>query len=198
MPKISATLDDCVERGKDISEGGARYNDIGFQLAGTANMADALLVIKRLVYEDKELTLEELRDILLSDYEGTEDLRQRILTRFPKFGNDDDEVDLLAREIIQCFAGEVSRHKTRFGGHFRPRISTGGGHAFTEAHGASPDGRKAGERFAVSASPAPGRDLKGPTAVIKSLTKLDLEATNGGANLDLMFHPSLSHLLAPC
>ncbi len=190
MPFLSATLDDCVERGKDISEGGARYNDIGFQLAGTANMADSLLVIKRLVYEDKELTLEELRDILLSDYEGAEDLRQRILTRFPKFGNDDDEVDLLAREIIQCFADEVSRHKTRFGGHFRPRISTGGGHAFTKAYGASPDGRKAGERFAVSASPAPGRDMKGPTAVIKSVAKLGLEATNGGANLDMMFHPA--------
>ena len=190
MPFLSATLDDCVERAKDISEGGVRYNDIGFQLGGLANMADALLVIKHLVYEDRELTLEELRDILLSDYESAEDLRQRILTRFPKFGNDDDEVDLLAGKIVQCFADEVSRHRTRFGGRFRPRISTGGGHAFTKAYGASPDGRKAGERFAVSASPAPGRDLKGPTAVIKSVGKLDLEATNGGANLDMMFHPS--------
>ncbi len=190
MPFISATLDDCIEQAKDICDGGARYNDIGFQLTGIANMADALLVIKRLVYEDKKLTLQEMRDILISNYEGREDLRQRILTKFAKFGNDDDEVDLLAGEIGRCFAGEVSRHRTRLGGHFRPRISTGGDHAFTKAFGASPDGRKAGERFAVSASPAPGRDLKGPTAVIKSVAKLDLETSNGGANLDMMFHPA--------
>jgi formate C-acetyltransferase len=187
----SALVHDCVARGKDLNHGGARYVHHINQGGGLATVADSLAAIKRAVYEEGWLTLRELRDMLASNFAGQEVLRQRLLNRCPKFGNDDDEVDAIAREIAECFCHEVLTHRDPVLGVCWPGIYTY--HRFKSIGrmaGATPDGRLAGTPTSENQGPALGRAQLGPTATLHSLAKLPLHLTPAGGQT-LTLHPTL-------
>lgn len=191
-PFTSAITDNCLEKMMDLSAGGAVYNFSGCGCGGLANAADALAAVKKLIYEEKVITKKELLDALHSNYEGMkgERIRQLLINRVPKYGNDDDYVDLLAKELVETYCDEVRRHRNPRGGEWIPGL-----HNFFFMRegievGATPDGRRNKEMLACHTSPVPGRDVKGPIAAIKSFTKLDQTLTPDGAVLDLKLSPS--------
>jgi formate C-acetyltransferase len=187
----SVLIHDCLAQGRDANHGGARsvhHNQYG---GGLATVADSLAAIKKAVYEEGRLTLRELREALADNFAGREPLRQRLLNRYPKFGNDDDEVDAIAAEIAECFCREVLKHRDPVVGASWPGIYTY--HRFKRIgllSGATPDGRPACAPTSENQGPAPGRARRGPTATLHSLAKLPLFLTpSGGQTLTL--HPTL-------
>jgi pyruvate-formate lyase len=189
-PFLSTLVDDCIEKGLDVSEGGARYNNWGILGASLANCADALLVIKRVVFEKKSMSAPQLLRILESDYSGFENARLRFANKFPKFGNDDDEVDIIAKDIAEFFCEEVKNAKNRYGCHFKPALASENGYITTSKDiGASADGRKATLPYGVNFSSSLGMDRSGPTALIRSCAKIDLKKATNGAVIDIKFHP---------
>lgn len=189
-PFLSILVDNCIEKGVDISEGGAKYNNWGILGASLANCADAMLVIKRVIFEEKTMRPEELLQVLKHDYQGSEDLRQRFINKFPKFGNDIDEVDIIARDIADFFCEKVRRVKNRYGRNFKPALASENGYIMASKDiGASADGRKAKSPYGVNFSSSLGVDKLGPTALIKSCTKIDLKKAANGAVIDVKFHP---------
>ena len=187
----SALIHDCVARGRDANHGGARSVHHNNYAGGLATVADSLVAIKKAVFEERWLTLGDLREALAANFVGNEGLRQRLLNRYPKFGNDDDEVDAIAAEIAECFCLEVLQHRDPVVGACWPGIYTY--HRFKwigHMAGATPDGRLAGEPTSENQGPAPGRDRFGPTATLRSLAKLPLHLTpSGGQTFTL--HPTL-------
>lgn len=187
----SALIHDCVARGRDANHGGARYAHHNHYAGGLATTADALVALKKAVYEEGRLTLAEVRNALAGNFAGREALRRRLVTRYPKFGNDNDEVDGIAAEIAECFCREVLKHSDPVLGASWPGIYTY--HRFKrigEAAGATPDGRLAGTPTGENQGAAPGRARLGPTAILRSLAKLPLRLTpSGGQTLTL--HPTL-------
>jgi len=190
-PFYSSMMEDCMKKGMDFDTGGCRYNETDFQLSSLTDAADAFYSIKRLVYDEKRLSLRELVDILNANWEGHEALRQEILNEFPKFGNDVDEVDRIAADILKYYTREVKKHRNSFDGPYRARISSALGYIIlSQILGASADGRRARDVYTDNLSPRAGADKNGPTAVIRSCSKLDFSECAGGAVLDLKFHPS--------
>jgi len=187
----SALIHDCIARGRDANHGGARYVHHNNYAGGLATTADSLVAIKKAVFADGWLSLGELRDALAANFAGQETLRQRLMNRYPKFGNDDEEVDGIAAEVAECFCREVLKHCDPVVGACWPGIYTY--HRFKwigHMAGATPDGRLAGEPTSENQGPAPGRDRLGPTATLRSLAKLPLHLTpSGGQTLTL--HPTL-------
>ena len=190
-PFLSTVVDGCVEKGRDIRDGGAIYNFTTFNGVGIATAADSLAAIKKVVFEDKRLTMAELLAALRTNFEGKEDIRQVLLTRAPKFGNDDDYVDSIAREIFRFWCGEVSQYVTPTGKRFRAGylswnhfIHDG---AFTAA---TPNGRRAGEPLSNGASPSQGCDVKGPTAALKSVARLGFDLLPSGASHVMTINPT--------
>ncbi|MGE4484807.1 MAG: formate C-acetyltransferase/glycerol dehydratase family glycyl radical enzyme [Oscillospiraceae bacterium] len=174
LPFISLFLDDCLSRGKDCTDSGAHYNTTGLVAVGTATAADSLYAIQTLVYEDKKLALNEFCEILKSNFKDNEYLRQFILNRLPKFGNDVDEVDMLAADITNCFAEELSRFKNSRGGDFWPALySVSAQVGLGNVCCATPDGRQDGLPVSDGLTPMYGMDRNGPTAVLASLAKLN-------------------------
>ncbi len=191
LPFLSSMVEDCIVKGKSLQEGGACYNFTGPQGVGVANVGDSLAAIKKLVYEEKRITLQELKDALDTNFDGKEDLRQMLLNRAPKFGNDNDEVDDLAREAALIYCQEVEKYKNPRGGCFQPGLYPVSANVPLGAiTGATPDGRKAGTPLADGVSPVSGRDLKGPTAAINSVSKLDHHIASNGTLLNQKFHPA--------
>ncbi len=175
-PFLSAIMDGSIERGRDTQEWAETTSSINaFNIiVGPTNVADSLAAIKKLVFDDRELTMGELIDILDKNWEGHEDLRQRVITRIPKFGNDDDYVDLLAREVHERSEAVYQEFTDEHGAKWR---GDGSGVSATYGLGpgtpATPDGRKDGEPFSdATLSPMIGRDTNGPTAVLKSCAKI--------------------------
>jgi len=191
-PFLSILVDDCLAKGESVEGGGARYNFTAINGVGLANVADALAAIRKLVYEEKRISQTELLNALRVNFEGKEYLRQLLLNRAPKYGNDDDYVDMLAREVSQIFCKEVLKHTNARGGSFQPGYQTVSMHAlFAGSVGATPDGRKREMLLADGGvSPAQGRDKHGPTAVIKSVAKLDHHLAHNGTLLNVKFTPS--------
>ena len=199
MPLQSCLTDDCLARGKDIDSGGARYNWVECSFVGLANLVDSLVVLKELVFEEKRFTLPEFYRILQDNFEGQEPLRQEILNRMPKYGNDDDRADELAVEMTNAFAEICASH--RIGPAWRSDRSEGHRYApglfcwvmherLGSETGATPDGRLAGFPLADGAGPAQGRERFGPTGAIKSTTKWRHEPMLGGLVLNLKFSRS--------
>ena len=192
-PFLSVLIRDCLDKGLDVTEGGARYNFSGVQGIGEANLSDSLYVIKKMVFENKEMTFSELIDALEANYEGSyAPLQNHVIKDFDKYGNDNDEIDFIATKIFRHYAKELEKYTNVRDGQFIPGAYTVSAHIpLGEAVGATPDGRKAQEQLADGGlSPMVGRDRLGPTAVLKSVSKLDNCLTVNGSLLNLKFQPN--------
>lgn len=188
LPFFSAFMEGPLESGKDITQGGAEYNFFMPEMAGLSHLADSLAVIKKLCFEEKTVPWRELLDAIRNNWQGKEYLRQLVRTRTPAYGNDDDYVDDIAREVVEFYAESVKKHSTRV----RSNAKYIAGLATFEQYnvlgypvGATPDGRLAGDPLATNASPSIGRPVKGQTAALNSFVKLPLIDLPGGAILDL-------------
>lgn len=174
---------DCLSRGLDIEEGGARYNWVECSFVGLANFVDSLTVIRREVFEEKNLTLEQLREILGRDFAGDEPLRQRFLNAHPKYGNGDQEVDRELPQVTEFLAASCAKHRMfPDDSPFIPGTFCWEMHQRLGAEcGATPDGRRAGMPFADGAGPAQGREKHGPTAAINSVCSWNHAPMLGGS-----------------
>ncbi|MHB9133144.1 MAG: pyruvate formate lyase family protein [Armatimonadota bacterium] len=191
-PFLSSLLADCLERGMDFTEGGTRYNFSGFQAFSIGTTVDALAAIRQVVYEEQRLTLPELIDILQKNFDGHEELRQYLRTQCPKYGRDDERVDALAVDLITRYADEVARYTNARGGPFIPALWGFWAHVGNgKLLGASADGRLAREALSHSTDPVPGMAQDGPTAVIRSATKLPWHRMANGGTLLLEFQSQL-------
>jgi len=190
---LSTLTEGCLESGHDVMDGGAIYNFAGVNLFGVANIANSLAAIKKLVFEDKDLSLEELHKALKSNFEGHESLRQMLRNRMPKYGNGDEYVDSMAAEEASFYCDEVAKYPTPEGGKHHALIFGVTGEAilgFAKMTGASADGRKAGESLAMSASAEHGTEKVSATATLKSASRLDYTKAPGGISFILDFHPT--------
>ncbi|MDO5089678.1 MAG: formate C-acetyltransferase/glycerol dehydratase family glycyl radical enzyme, partial [Leptotrichiaceae bacterium] len=192
VPLLSTLVKDCQKKGKDITAGGARYNFSGVQGIGLPNLCDSLTIIKKFVFDSKKYTYRELLEILKNNYKGKyEQVRNEFINDESKYGNDIDEVDSISAEILRYYCKEVEKHSNSRGGMFIPGSYTVSAHIpLGEVVGATPDGRYAGEQLADGGlSPMFGRDIFGPTAVLKSLSKLDNILLTNGSLLNIKLSP---------
>ncbi len=180
----------CVETGKSVQEGGAKYSTAGLYITGAANMADSIAAIDTCVFRDKDITMAQLIDALDKNFEGEERLRQLLLNKPAKFGNDDPYVDGIYREMMQFIAKNVQTWPDARGGTYSFNVHS---QTVNVSHGAvcgaTPDGRRAGEAFCDNASPMMGRDMKGPTATVKSVASMGQASFHDGALFNLRFDP---------
>jgi pyruvate-formate lyase len=186
-PFVSLLVDDCMERGLAYEQGGAVHNYTSPNVVGLANVADALMAVRRAVYDERWIGMDELLEALAVDFEGYEWLRRRLLHRVDKYGNDQVEVDHIARDVASMVLRGFKRHRNVRGGTFQPGLQSISSHAlFRGAVPATPDGRKRDSLLADGGiSPAQGRDRSGPTAVIRSAARLDQREASNGALLNL-------------
>ena len=191
-PFFSATYDACVEQGRDVyCEGGAKYCNSSVNAMSVATAADSLYAVKKLVYEDCELTLAELGEILKNDWAENEMLRLRIRNQLPKYGTGVEEIDDTAAKIVEFVAKQINGRPNVKGGQYRlGTFSIDWRHMFGAKTAATPDGRRRGETISQNSSASFGADKKGVTAQILSVTKQDHTLTPNGSVLDLDFHSS--------
>ena len=186
----SLTVDGCIEKGMSVQEGGAKHSSAGLFCTGPANLADSIVAIEYAVFKDKIVSMQELIDILDSDYEGNERIRQYLINVPPKFGNDDPYVDGINQEICNYVAQTVQQWEDSRGGHYDyTMMSQSMNVPHGEDTGATPDGRHAGEALNDNSSPMMGRDIHGPTATVKSVAALKPENFYAGALFNLRFDP---------
>jgi formate C-acetyltransferase len=189
-PFTSILVGDCIEKGKDVTEGGARHNWTSPSGIGIANAGDSLMAIKKMVYDDKSLTMGELLNALDSNFEEKEDLRQILLNRVPKYGNDIPESDLMVMLATDVFLDALKGYETYRGGPFVASLIPVTSYiAFGKQTGATPDGRKAEERLADGISPTSGMDHHGPTAVFKSVCTIDHRRCPNGVIFNQKINP---------
>nr|WP_184311763.1 trans-4-hydroxy-L-proline dehydratase [Anaerosolibacter carboniphilus] len=190
-PFLSMIIDDCIENAKDYNAGGARYNSRYIQGVGIGSITDSLSAIQYHVYDKQNFTMGELLNILHADFEGYEKERQRLLNKTPKYGNDDDYADRIMQKVFNIFYDVVNGRKTPTGSTYRIEMLPTTCHVyFGSVVGATPDGRKSGKPLSEGISPVQGADKKGPTAVIKSASKMDHLRT-GGTLLNQKFTPQI-------
>jgi pyruvate-formate lyase len=186
-PFISATIDGCIENAKDATQGGAKYNFGNIGGGGMATAADSLAAIKKYVFEEKELTIRQIRKAISVDFRK-HDRTRNILKHGPKFGVDNNEVDSLAVEIVEKFCSLVKQQKRYSGGHFKASFISYGLNVFEgKMEPATPDGRKAGKPLSNSFSPSNGVEKLGPTAALNSLAKIDQTQIGYGNSVNLRF-----------
>ena len=182
----------CLERGLQHDAGGPIYNFGVIETAGVSAVADALTAIKKLVFEERKITAEELLDALDADFQGYEAQRQLLLHKAPKFGNDDPEADAMAVRVLDMFWSEIGKYKSRRGDVFTGACSLlNAGIEYGKKTGALPDGRFAGEPLGNSIGPRPGADQNGLTAMLASVAKLPLEKGAGGTTLNVVLTTKL-------
>jgi formate C-acetyltransferase len=188
-PFMSIIVDDCIERARDYHDGGPRYNVTYIQGVGIGTVTDSLSAIKHHVYGEGTMSLDELIDAADGDFDD-ERLRQLLLNRTPRYGNDDDRADDIAVDIFNAYYDALNGRPNTKGGRYRVNLLPTTVHIyFGRVTGATPDGRKAGEPVSDGISPVHGADRNGPTAVIKSSAKID-HARTGGTLLNQKFLPS--------
>jgi pyruvate-formate lyase len=192
LPCWSVMTDDCIARGRDITNGGAVYNYHSVCFLGTANTADALMAIKRLVFDRKLISAEDMLTGLRANFEGCESLRQMILNESPKYGNDIPEVDALARRVADHFIDVMDTKRSPHDGrYFVHLFSFLMNVPFGRDVGATPDGRRHDEPLAYSLSPHQGRDVEGVTAALNSLSQLPHNRAAGATAAILDLNPEL-------
>ena len=189
---LSVIIDDCIKNGRDYYNGGPRYNTTYIQCTGLGTITDSLSAIKKHIYDDKSIGMENLLHAISVNFEGEEVLRQRILNNTPFFGNDDDYADEIAVKVYNDLFDLIDgRPNGKKGGKYHLNmLSTTCHNYFGNVMGATPNGRLAGKSISDGTSPSHGCDTHGPTAVIRSLGKLD-QVKSGGTLLNLRFLPSL-------
>jgi len=190
VPFLSLLIDDCIQNGKDYNAGGARYNTSYVQGVGLGSLTDSLTAIKFHVFDNKTCTMDKMTRAIKTNFDGFGELRKELVYDTPKYGNDDDYADNQAREIFEIFYESVNGKPTSRGGTFRINMLPTTSHIyFGEVIGATPDGRNAHEPLSEGISPVQGADRNGPTAVLKSASKIDHIRT-GGTLLNQKFTPA--------
>ena len=191
-PFLSCVVNDCIETGLDVTAGGARYNLSGIQIIQPANIADSLAALKQLLYDENRFTAAELLRAMRSDYEGREQMRHTLLHTASKYGNDIDAVDRIAAKWVEFFAKRLEGKVNYRGGRYHTGLYTVSAHVPMGQHvGATPDGRRAKEPLADGGMSAVyGRDTNGPTALLKSVAKIDSKYGSNGTLLNMKFLPS--------
>jgi pyruvate formate-lyase/glycerol dehydratase family glycyl radical enzyme len=188
-PFLSLLIDDCIARGKDYHDGGARYNTTYIQGVGLGTLTDAMTAAKYHIFDQKTLTMETLLTALRDDFVGHERVRQMLLNKTPKYGNDDDYADDVMAALFNAYFEAIDGRKNTKGGTYHINLLPTTVHVyFGSVIGATPDGRRAEEPLSEGVSPVQGADRRGPTAVIKSAAKMDHVRT-GGTLLNQKFTP---------
>ncbi len=191
LPYASIMVEDCIEKGRDVTSGGARYNMPGIQGVGLANVADGLYTLKEIVFKMKKVSLKDFVNALKANFEGNRKLCKSI-EKIPKYGNDVEEIDLIARRIGEHFCKEVRKYRTLTGFQFWPALYSISAHAGMGYYvGATPDGRKAREPLADGISPGQGRCERGPTSAIKSVCRINHKAAQNGTLLNMKFNVNM-------
>ncbi len=187
-PYLSVFIDGCIEKGLDLSLGGAKYSNYGAHGVGIAPAADAIAAVKKAVFEDKRYTADELVSAIEANFDGYSEMRNYLLG-CPKMGNNDDYVDAYGAFIMDIFADVFSQHKTKYGGVLRPGTGSAMEYLWSAAVvGATADGRYAKTAFGSSFSPSPITRLNGPLSCIQSFTKYDLTKIINGGPLTMEIH----------
>jgi formate C-acetyltransferase len=190
-PFLSVVIDDCISKGKDYYNGGPRYNTSYIQCTGLGTVTDSLAVFKKHIFEEQNFEMGELLTALNKNFEGDERLRQFILNRTPFFGNDDEYADQIAVRVFNDLLAAIDGKPNIKGEAYHVNMLSTTCHVyFGKVLGASPNGRLAGKPISDGTSPSHGADTNGPTAVVRSLAKLD-QTKSGGTLLNLRFVPSL-------
>jgi formate C-acetyltransferase len=190
-PYLSLLIDDCIAHGKDYHDGGARYNTTYIQGVGLGSITDAMSSIKYHVYDQQTLSMAELLNVLHADFVGHEQVRQMLLNKTPRYGNDDDYADRLMTRIFDVYFAAVDGRPNTKGGVYHINLLPTTVHVyFGKVTGATADGRRAGTPLSEGVSPVQGADRRGPTAVIRSVAKMD-HARTGGTLLNQKLTPQL-------
>jgi formate C-acetyltransferase len=189
-PFLSLLIDDCILTGRDYHDGGARYNTTYIQGVGLGSITDALSAIRQHVYIQPSLQMADLLAAMAADFPD-ERLRQMLLNRTPRYGNDDDAADALMQRVFECYFQAVDGRPNTKGGAYHINLLPTTAHVyFGSVMGASADGRRAGLPLSEGISPVQGADRCGPTAVLRSAAKMDHSRT-GGTLLNQKFTPQL-------
>ncbi len=190
QPFVSAIIEGCMESGKDYTAVGALYNFSSITAYGFATLVDSLYNIKKIVYEEKFMTLPELIQILKSNFRGEEKFRQKLINKYNKWGNDKEDIDQFAKELWDLYCSEVVKHKCVRNGRFNPGAYSMGVHVieglFTRA---SADGRKDTQSLSNSLSPVNKMEKNGLTATLNSIAKLNYDLTTNGVAVNIRIHP---------
>jgi trans-4-hydroxy-L-proline dehydratase len=191
VPFLSILIDDCIAKGRDYHDGGARYNTNYIQGVGLGTISDALAAIKYHVFDRKTFPMEKLLAAMKANFDGCEEVQHTLLQRTPKYGNDDDYADDIMRSVFELYFQGVDGRPNTKGGRYSINLLPTTVHVyFGSVMGATPDGRKAGVPLSEGISPVQGSDHNGPTAVLKSAAKMDHSRT-GGTLLNMKFNPQV-------
>jgi formate C-acetyltransferase len=190
-PFLSVVIEDCISKGRDYYDGGPRYNTNYIQCTGLGTTTDSLAALKKHIFEDQAFSMERLLGAVARNFAGEEFLRQTILNKTPFFGNDDDYADGIAQQVYRDLLAAIDGKPNVKGETFHLNMLSTTCHIyFGKVMGATPNGRLAGKSISDGTSPSHGADTHGPSAVIRSLTKLD-HTMSGGTLLNQRFLPSL-------
>jgi pyruvate formate-lyase/glycerol dehydratase family glycyl radical enzyme len=191
-PMLSSVIDNCIETGRDVTNGGAKYNFSGVQVIQAANLADCFAALKKLVFENNIVSKEDLFNNLKQNYPD-ESIRLTMLNKAPKYGNDVKWVDSIANKWVEFFSKELRKYKNYRGGDYHTGLYTVSAHVpMGKNVGATPDGRKAGEPLADGGMSAVyGRDINGPTSLLNSVNRINSEYGTNGTLLNMKFVPQV-------
>ena len=190
-PFLSVLIDDCIKKGKDYYDGGPKYNTNYIQCCGLGTITDSLAALKKHVFDDSRFSLGEVLDAVSMNFEGREVMRQTIMNRTPFFGNDNDYADDIAVQVYNDLFKAIDGKPNIKGEAFHLNMLSTTCHVyFGKVMGATPNGRLSGKSISDGTSPSHGADTHGPSAVIKSLSKID-QVKSGGTLLNQRFLPSL-------
>ena len=192
-PFLSSVIDNCLDKGIDVTNGGAHYNLSGIQAIQPANIADSLAAMKQLVFDERRVAASELLQALRTDFKENEILRQRLLNKAPKYGNDIEWVDELGHRWIRFFSERLKEFTNRRGGIYHSGLYTVSAHVpMGQNVGATPDGRHAREPLADGGiSAVYGRDTNGPSALLRSVSRIDSALCSNGTLLNMKFSPHI-------
>ena len=190
-PFLSILIDDCIARGTDYHDGGARYNTTYIQGVGLGTITDAMTAIRYHIFDHHTWSMEELLAALRDDFAGREAMRQTLLHRTPKYGNDDDYADGIMVQLFEAYFQAIDGRPNTKGGRYHINLLPTTVHVYFGSRvGATPDGRRAGTPLSEGVSPVQGADRRGPTAVLRSVAKMD-HARTGGTLLNQKFSPQV-------
>ena len=190
-PFASAMIDGPVDKGEDLTKGGAIYNSTGVQLIGFSNIVDSLYAIKKAVFEENICSITAVAHYLAADWANVEDKRNIFYNQILKYGNDEDDVDNMAADVLNHFCDTLAEYRNFRGGAFWPGVFSVGFHIIMGSlTAATPDGRYAGDILGNGITPSEGVARKGPTAIMNSVTKLPLDRVYNGLNLNMRFKGS--------